>query len=97
MSDEIERVQKRVLRIVYPNLHYEDALMEAGMESLYARRQTACNKLFNQILNNPNHKLHNLIPKIDTSLITNYVTTRRYMFRNSILNVLRIRMSSLVV
>ena len=58
LSDEIERVQKRVLRIVYRNLHYEDALMEAGMESLYARRQTACNKLFNQILNNPNHKLH---------------------------------------
>ena len=68
LSDEIERVQKRVLRIVYPNLHYEDTLMESGMESLQARRQTACNKLFNQILNNPNHKLHNLIPKIDTSL-----------------------------
>ena len=68
LSDEIERVQKRVLRIVYPNLHYKDALMEAGIESLYARKQTACNKLFNQILNNPNHKLHNLIPKIDTSL-----------------------------
>ena len=68
LSDEIERVQKRVLQIAYPNLHYEDALMEARMESLYARRQTACNKHFNQILNNPNHKLHNLIPKIDTSL-----------------------------
>jgi hypothetical protein len=35
LSDEIERVQKRALRIVYPNLHYEDALIEAGMESLY--------------------------------------------------------------
>ncbi len=68
LSDEIERVQKRVLRIVYPNLHYEDALIEARMESLYARRQIACNKLFNQILNKPNHKLSNLIPKIDTSL-----------------------------
>jgi hypothetical protein len=68
LRDEIERVQKRVLRIVYPNLHYEDALIEARMESLYARRQIACNKFFNQILNNPNHKLNNLIPKIDTSL-----------------------------
>ena len=57
LSDEIERVQKRILRIVYPNLHYEDALIEARMESLYARREIACNKLFNQILNNPNHKL----------------------------------------
>ena len=68
LRGEIEQVQKRVLRIVYPNLHYEDALIEARMESLYARRQIACNKLFNQILNNPNHKLNNLIPKIDTSL-----------------------------
>ena len=68
MRDEIEQVQKRVLRIVYPNLHYEDALIEASIESLYTRRQIACNKFFNQILNNPNHKLNNLIPKIDTSL-----------------------------
>ena len=39
LSDEIEHVQKRALRIVYPNLHYEDALIEAGMESLHTRRQ----------------------------------------------------------
>ena len=38
LSDEIERVQKRAHRIVYPNLHYEDALIEAGMESLHTRR-----------------------------------------------------------
>ena len=70
LSDEIERVQKRALRIVYPNLHYEDALVEAGMESLYARRQKACDKLFKQILEDPNHKLNNLIPRTDAS--TNY-------------------------
>ena len=39
LSDEIEHVQKRALRIVYPNLHDEDALIEAGMESLHTRRQ----------------------------------------------------------
>ena len=61
LSDEIERVQKRVLRIVYPNLHYEDALIEARMESLYDRRQAAC-------LDDPNHQLNNLVRKTDTSL-----------------------------
>jgi hypothetical protein len=50
LSDEIERVQRRVFRIVYPNLHYEDALMETVMESLYTRRQTACNKLFIKLI-----------------------------------------------
>ena len=39
LRDKIERVQKRVLRIVYPNFHYECALIEDGMESLHTRRQ----------------------------------------------------------
>ena len=68
LSDEIERVQKRALRIVYPNLHYEDALIEAGMESLHTRRQKACDKLFKQILEDPNHKLNDLIPRTDVSI-----------------------------
>ena len=46
LSDEIECIKNRALQIVHPNLHYEDALIEAGMESLHTRRQKACNKLF---------------------------------------------------
>ena len=68
LSDEIERVQKRALRIVYPNIPYENALIEAGMKTLYARRQTACIKLFNQILEDPHHKLNDQIQEIDPPL-----------------------------
>ena len=56
-------MKKRALRIVYPNIPYEDVLIEAGMETLYASRQTACNKLFSQILEDPYQKLNDLIPK----------------------------------
>ncbi len=99
MSDEIERVQKRVLRIVglYTNLDYEDALIEAGMESLYARRQIACNKLFNQILKDPSHKLSNLIPKINTSLSYQLHNDKKIHVPKFYTERLKTRMSSLVV
>ena len=55
LSDEMERVQKRALRIVYPSMHYNEALIESGLETLCARRYAACVKLFTVILDDPNH------------------------------------------
>ena len=46
LSDEIERVQKRALRIVCPSIHYNKALFESGLETLCASRHAACVKLF---------------------------------------------------
>ena len=63
LSDELERVQKRALRIVYPSKHYNEALSESGLATLYARRHAVCVKLFNQILDDPNHKLNELVPR----------------------------------
>ena len=37
-------------------------------ESLHTRRQKACDKLFKQILEDPNHKLNDLIPRTDVSI-----------------------------
>lgn len=55
---EIERVQKRALRIVYSFVHYKNGLIESGFETLYTRRNSACKKFFNdQILPGPRHKL----------------------------------------
>ena len=39
LRDKIERVQQQALRIVCLNIHYEEALIEAGMEPLHIRRQ----------------------------------------------------------
>ena len=41
-KDAIESVQKRALRIVLPNCHYDDALIQSGITALSQRREEAC-------------------------------------------------------
>ena len=38
----IEAVQKRALRIVLPNCHYDDALIQSGITAFSQRREEAC-------------------------------------------------------
>ena len=61
LSDEIEAVQRRCLRIIFPFLSYSDALQVAALETLSARRESAVVKLFSEI-KNEGHVLHNLLP-----------------------------------
>ena len=42
LEDAIESVQKRALRIVLPNCHYDDALIQSGITALSQRREKAC-------------------------------------------------------
>ena len=62
LSDEIESIQRRALRIIFPDLKYEDALVTAGVVSLFLRRKTICEKLFVQMSVETYHKLHSLVP-----------------------------------
>ena len=61
LSDDIERIQKRALSTVYPRSRYEHSLVMSGLSRLQERRNKSCEKFFNKILDNPNHKLFNLI------------------------------------
>ena len=61
LSDKFELVQKRALRILYPNTHYEDALSSSGCSRLHVRRQDICRKTFQKIAR-PTSKLYNLLP-----------------------------------
>ena len=59
LSVDMERIQKRVHSIVYPQRRYEEAMIESGLVlPLHVRRIQSCDKLFNQILDNRNHKLN---------------------------------------
>ena len=58
----IERIQKRVLRIIYPNLDYDQAITETKLQTLEERRDDLCVSLIKKMLE-PNHKLHSLLPK----------------------------------
>ena len=42
LSDALEGIQKRALRIILPNLHYDEALILSGLPSLEDRRAAAC-------------------------------------------------------
>jgi len=61
-SNEIERVQKRCLKLIYPSLSYNEALSVSGLKRLSVRREAITCNMFNEI-KNPNHVLHYLLPK----------------------------------
>ena len=42
LDDAIESVQKRALRIVLPNYHYDDTLIQSGITTLSQRREEVC-------------------------------------------------------
>ena len=60
-SEEIEGVQRRCLRIVYPELSYSVALHIAGLEQLRVRRERLVHNLFNE-MKSSNHVLNNRLP-----------------------------------
>ena len=61
LTRDIEAVQKRCLKIVFPDLSYDDALCVTGLECLSCRRERMVCELFNDI-KNPNHVLHDILP-----------------------------------
>jgi hypothetical protein len=65
LSDELERIQKRAMQIIFPNINYQDALKNSNLFSSYERREYLTNKLFEEICYDPNHKLHYLVPKLN--------------------------------
>lgn len=62
LSNEMERLQKRALRIIQPDLSYAEALVALDITSLYERRQALSKALFDQIVRDQSHKLHELLP-----------------------------------
>ena len=69
LSDQLERLQKRALRIISTNdLSYRQALEVFNIPTLYDRREAIGNSMFQEISNNNNHKLYSLLlpPYLDT-------------------------------
>ena len=42
LSEEIERIQGRALRVIFPDCSYSEGLAKAGLTTLYDRRSTLC-------------------------------------------------------
>ena len=49
LSDTLERIQKHALRIILPNVHYDEALILSGLPSLEDRRAAACESFMHNL------------------------------------------------
>ena len=67
MSDDIERIQRHAMPIIFPNLLYCEAFNKAGIPTLSERRESLSIKLFEDIATNEHHKLANLLPQMSSS------------------------------
>ena len=91
LSDDIEMVQKRVLKSIFPGQCYNDILNHTGISSLKERRDHLCRKYFNDMKVN-SHKLNHLLPdkrqvEYDLRPVNAYPLpqTRTDRYRNSII------------
>ena len=78
-SEEIEGVQRRCMRVLFPELSYSDSLQITGLELLCTRRERLVYSLFSEI-KNKGHVLNNLLPAkiIDEC---SYTTRDSYPYR----------------
>jgi uncharacterized spore protein YtfJ len=60
-SNDIERLQKRALRIILPGMSYDHALRQSNLKTLKERRDVMCVDMIKK-MSNPGHKLHHLLP-----------------------------------
>ena len=65
LSDDLERLQKRALRIILPEKTYAAALESSGLATMHDRRQSLTERLFSDIVSNKDHALHSLLPKVN--------------------------------
>ena len=66
-SNNIERIQKRALGIIYSEYDYDRVLNHAQLTTLKDRRDHISFDLIKR-MSNPHHKLHNLLPDITRNL-----------------------------
>ena len=65
----LEKIQRRAIRIIFPDLGYQEALKECNITTLHQRRQWLTERLFNEIKDNSLHKLHGLLPPRNLSTV----------------------------
>ena len=62
LSQELERVQKRAMRIICPGIEYQQALALMSLPTVAEHHHNICTRTFESIMSDPNHKLRKLLP-----------------------------------
>ena len=60
--DDLESIQRRTLRVIFPQKTYDEALVDGKLQTLETRRCEACKDLFTK-MQNSEHRLHKLLPE----------------------------------
>ena len=68
IPDAIESIQRRALRIVFPELSYQQALNQANLPTLANRREFLCKKLMADMMSE-SHPISFLLPQTKTRSI----------------------------
>ena len=66
LSDDLEGLQKRAMRIIFPLCSYNEALFESGLNKLSDCRQDLVDKLFKEVLQTKQNKFNELLPVCNT-------------------------------
>ena len=64
LTDQIESIQKRALKIIFPSLCYEDALKKSGLILLCQRREDACITFLKRSSYSSSDLLRSLVPRV---------------------------------
>ena len=73
LSKDIERIQLRAMRIIFPRSRksYNEAIsLSINLGKLEERRQAAWDNLFKEIIEDPNHKLRGTIAGFELKYCT---------------------------
>ena len=83
-------IERRALKIIYPELNSKEAIEPTKMTTLENRREKLCQKLFTSLQENREHKLYHLLPE-GNSQTYNFRELRRYKL--PIINTNRLKIS----
>lgn len=62
LDDEVEKIQRRAVRIICPRLSYADGLVELKLPTLFGRRETLCKSFYLKVLHTSSN-LNALMPE----------------------------------
>ena len=62
LLNELERLQKRALRIICPYMEYHHALSRLGLPTVAEHHDNICNRTFESKVSDSQHKLRKLLP-----------------------------------
>ena len=66
LNNQLEDIQRRALRIIYPQMSYKDSVTQFGLPTLYDRRELLCESFYKNATR-PDSKLFNLLPELAPS------------------------------